>query len=772
MPQTTQIIPRFSFPYVETVINDNTELTDGTSDVVSDPRVTYAFAFTSSKGTDNKFIKKSTYSSGVATFGESNYKKYGQPLMQALDILRESNTDVWCMRVMPENATYANNVIILKYKEDAANVISYTKCNQGDPGALKVVESDPQENEVLKSDVVPYIADIAADEYVTKSETSDASKRRFVIKFAQKAITADEQNPASLDEAETQASVLADKAKAIVENPDAEDENGFKSIPILLVRSDGRGIYGNDFCLKVATNATYEKEYGIKMYAFNALTMDGGLRAIASYVGSLVSSTKYDQSTLIDDILDSVDVGVAPIQVSSFEDNIEVVYNAYKAFCLNQHDALLTEYDEKLESYNTKASSLDINNFKDIVGGTAAIPTDANKEVVAMVKEMQDIKNLIKETEADQIVDLDCFDPICGTTIDETSSLPYIAFESDDNSPSFNSVKGITLSEGNDGYFANPRQEKYIDENGEQQVKQWTYEEEVEHALNCAFDGTFDRRILASRRIPVNAFWDANYPFTVKSTLANLAIHRNDALCYLDCGTDIKTFSTSNINTLVKKYSIFDNRLISKNVQHFKVKERPKQKKVDVSITYFLAIQYAYHVGEYGSYIPFVKSYAQLSNHVKDSLEPSIEDYETDLKETLNNNRFNYFETLDDNTFQRSTQNTSQMKETDLIEENNVTTLYTLKREIERDISDRLYDFADESSRTVFANYEKAKYASWVGTKLQSLDISFTANEWESAHSILHCYLAIVFRGLQKRAIVEIDINKRTYTSTSSDDEE
>ena len=112
------------------------------------------------------------------------------------------------------------------------------------------------------------------------------------------------------------------------------------------------------------------------------------------------------------------------------------------------------------------------------------------------------------------------------------------------------------------------------------------------------------------------------------------------------------------------------------------------------------------------------------------------------------------------------------MKETDLIEENNVTTLYTLKREIERDISDRLYDFADESSRTVFANYEKAKYASWVGTKLQSLDISFTANEWESAHSILHCYLAIVFRGLQKRAIVEIDINKRTYTSTSSDDEE
>ena len=58
MPQTTQIVPKFSFPYVETVINDNT-LVDNTVDTNNvDPTVKYIFAFMSGKGEDNVFIRK------------------------------------------------------------------------------------------------------------------------------------------------------------------------------------------------------------------------------------------------------------------------------------------------------------------------------------------------------------------------------------------------------------------------------------------------------------------------------------------------------------------------------------------------------------------------------------------------------------------------------------------------------------------------------------------------------------------------------------------
>ena len=116
MPQVNQIVPKFSFPYAETVINDNTLVDNSTDTSNVDPTVKYVFAFMSGKGEDNKFIRKRSLDSFRNTFGDSNYKKYGQPLMMPLAILSNANTSVWCMRVMPENACYANNMIALAYK--------------------------------------------------------------------------------------------------------------------------------------------------------------------------------------------------------------------------------------------------------------------------------------------------------------------------------------------------------------------------------------------------------------------------------------------------------------------------------------------------------------------------------------------------------------------------------------------------------------------------------------------------------------------------------
>ena len=48
MAQTIQIVPRFSFPYVETVINDYTVYDDTITDYgISDPTVRYIFPFVS-----------------------------------------------------------------------------------------------------------------------------------------------------------------------------------------------------------------------------------------------------------------------------------------------------------------------------------------------------------------------------------------------------------------------------------------------------------------------------------------------------------------------------------------------------------------------------------------------------------------------------------------------------------------------------------------------------------------------------------------------------
>ena len=120
MPQTTQIIPKWTFPHVETYINDYTFVTDDTAPETVDTSVKEVLAFISSKGIDNTWIKKSSRESASKTFGKSNFKLYGQPLMQALEVVDHDNTSVWMMRVMPENATYANGIVSAYYKADVA----------------------------------------------------------------------------------------------------------------------------------------------------------------------------------------------------------------------------------------------------------------------------------------------------------------------------------------------------------------------------------------------------------------------------------------------------------------------------------------------------------------------------------------------------------------------------------------------------------------------------------------------------------------------------
>lgn len=720
MAQTTQIVPKFSFPYVQTVINDYTQVSQTTDATAADDTVKYVFAFTSGMGIDNVFVRKKSRSSAVATYGDSNYKKYGQPLMQALAVLEQENTSVWCMRVMPENAAYANNIVSMYYKIDEENAYP-----------------------------------------------DSPSKRKFRIKFTQKnAIDA------------TKKSSLQTAFKTldgIVVQGSYKDSEGFTQVPLLIVNAAGRGSYGNNYCVRITQNYSYEKEYGIKMYNFDTMTVDGGLTKIANYVGGLCTSSKYTAATLINDVLEDTETGVAPVDIYASDDNLEGVYDAYIAFCEEQHKLLQEEYETKLVSYAIPSGMLD-----------GSIPV--TEEYLDKVTELNNIQALIDATDEDALPDFDEFDPFFGIKVADTDSYPMLCYvqkltsdidtEAEDYDANdytktdileVGSTKGIVLSKGGNGYFDTPRTE--TDTEGKA-VTQWTYEDEVNECLVSAYDGTYDRRILAPRRIPADALWDANYAFKVKTTLASLSLLRNDAILYLDTGISDTSYSGSQIGSLIRDYSVFNSPLISKNLQHYTIKESTTQKRVVVSITYFLSMQYAYHMAEYGSHIPFVKGRAQLTGHVKDSLEPTVEDYESDLKETLYDNRFNYFETLDENVFQRGTQSTSQAAETDLTEESNTTTLYIMKRIIEQDIQQKLYDFSDETTRAAFKSTEEAAFADWIGNRVLSLSIDFKVNAWEGERSILHAYLSVVFRGLQKRAIVEIDINKRTYASATATDAE
>lgn len=722
MAQTTQIVPKFSFPYVETVINDYTLVTDGSVPSTEDSSVKQIYAVTASKGIDNVWVRKSSKESAVKTFGDSNFKRFGQPLMQALEVLDQENSQVWMMRVMPENAAYSNGIVSAYYKADSME------------------------------------------------DVADAHKRKFRIKLTSKSV----ENATTAKELATLA-LEADGATILVDgNAVYKDAEGFTQAQIMTVNYAGRGVCGDYFSMRISQALSYEKELGIKMYNFEVINSENGLSKDANYVGALVSSSKYsvEGTTLIDDVLADAEVGLAPIDVKVNEESVEQIYNAYVKFLKELHNDCVAEYETKLDQFAIP---------EEMMNGTVAVTEDFQ----AQYDELKEISAIIDRTEDDVIPDIDEFDIIFGQKVGSSDMLPGIAFPvaltddvdttADDydaamytttkNLVDFVSAKGLRLACGNDGYFANPRTVMV-----DGVATTYTLEDEVKECFIKAFNGTYDKKILSPRRMSVTAMFDAGYPYEVKKQIADLVLARNDCRLFLDTGI-IESLSDGVVKKLENDYSIFDEHLISVDIHNYFVKEPSTNKKVNVTISYFLAPQYVNHINNFGYHIPFVKDYAELSGHVRDSIRPVVEEYEVDLKESLCENRFNYFECMSENVFQRAIQNTTQKANTDLLEENNSAILYNIKRMIESDIQSQLYNFADERIRMSFIDVEKAKFASMEGNIVETIDIKFATSQYEFERSILHCYVEVVFRGLTKKAIVEIDINKRTYATTTTSEE-
>ena len=900
MAQTTQIVPKFSFPYVETHINDYTTVTNNNVDYgVMDPVVSYIFPFVSSKGIDNRFIKYHGRANIIKAYGNSNWKKYGQPLMQVLNIADSLNSEIWCMRVMPENAEYARNIVSVYYRGD------------------------------------------------TETNVREAHKRRFRIKFIKN--TAKSYNNDEDVYEDIKVTTVSDLQHARYTSDDVNvvDDEGYTCEPgVFTFRSAGRGVYGNNYRVRATQNMDYEKEYGIKMYDFEVLSNENALTKESTYTGTLVTSPKYETTSFINDVLDDTEVGTAPLFINVDEDAVENIYAAYADWFNANKDALVAEIDElktaidgtydaetdtfyttsdadsatietaryfdgilytcevKKGTYDAETHKFTLADNTEITEGEAGVvyyDTTATKYYeysttdTAFV-EITDTSSIIVEPASDKIYhdtttdkyyklesgtlvettsttdttitpvvdtqlyhdtttdkyyvytsvtttttdestgttttttgnayvtdddlapitdrmingtetystlakpivklirsitnmitvgapDVDTFDLLFGrgvrsqtqdqfiaypqrltSTIDQTAAdFDRNAYTDSENVVYFDSIEGINLEGGDDGYFdANNRRQVTTIVDGVEQVSYWSLDQEIEECYKKAFNGTYDKRILSPKRLKATALWDANYPMSVKSVLADLALCRNDGICYLDVGIR-SNLSLSNIESLIDDFAGFNDHKISKNIHHYYTREYNTKKKVPVTISYYLSRKFADHAVNYGTYIPFVKNQAQLDNFIKDSLSPTIEDYETTFKELLVENRFNYFDVVDDGVYQRATQNTTQTAISDLLEENNVHTLYDIKRIVEKDISDRLYDFTDQTIRQNFRNYEIAKFENWSSKQVQSFDIEFRMNEWEAERSILHAYISVVFRGLQKRAILEIDINKRTY---------
>lgn len=646
MPQATQIVPKYLHSHVETYINDYTKFDDSASTPV-DNNNKFICVFRSGKGPDNVLLKKDDLSDFIATYGNSNFAKYGQPLMMPIAMLTSGSATVYSMRVMPDDAFAANSILLMQYRFD----------------------------EESKKMIIRY-------------------RTKYIDKEAMASIGSSGYKTAKAFKKQLRQAAQAEVKESITDETDGTE---WKQLPIATFRMAGRGVYGNNYRWRIARNFEYENDYGIMMYTFECINASGSASTEASYVGAIVSSSQYRNITLINDILDDEEKGAVMMDVDVLEEYVNEAYDEFKVF---------------LETLDDVPEEL--------------IPTN------------------------------DTWDPFFGYQCNSSTKHPnmkVIGEATDTEDIGVDRAQGIALMGGDDGAFGSENPTDVFNATNECYVQ--------------AFSGEYDSVILSSRRSPCDAILDANYnadsehsQFDVKGTLYNMALARNDALLYLDAGTET---TKAHIDDMIAEYARFGSRNAVKEFQHYTVKDPGTMKKCEVTVTYFYAQKLPGHYQNYGSWIPFVKARCELTGHIKNSLEPAVDDLEMELKEKLYVNRFNYFETIDENVYQRAAQNTAQMDNSDLMEENNMNTLFALKKQLERDCWNSLYDFTSVEDRARFSESEQAKFASWIGSRVDTLNIVFDANAWEMERSIVHCYVSVQFRNMMKRVIIEIDVNKRNF---------
>jgi len=814
MAASVQIIPYYAHPHVHTVINDNTWY-DETVAVPQDPDdLPYATCIVTGadQGIDNTFVRLSSIRTKQALFGRGNFGKYGQPSLQA-DQLFNGNTNVWFCRVLPDNATYANMIVLAHFRTG------------------KILDELNQETGKSRLEI-KFSIDYAAVPNITDGAMKDIDVYEYATSLA---------------------------------SPTADPITGYMTLPLFYVRSSGRGQYGNKYSMRLARDVEAEREYNLKMYRYTLLTNDIQARVTNMFAGSMYQTARYDMSTLIDDVLDQFPTGSAPVFIKAFEENFIHLFKYYsEVIAINEAYVLVSGTPEDVQELKM-AQAITMDSFDPIFGIVLntriaqSIPYYRNytvKPTGEYIPPDFEVPNTLGAVKPLNLVDwtgafigarvLVIADPLNGgrrwmyTIINIESGTDDIVYdegiEVDIDDDQYDGLDlqlqvGHMFSGGHDGDF----QEITVGGNtrppNNAEMKLLLSREFVK-----AFRGEKDRKILSPARVTLDFIFDANYNMTsdenlqldtysaplyhhstvltdmdakslailgsdsflmdfndlnVKRAMYDLNVFRNKngmtinlaegagCLLHLDCNlTGLRNVAVSNeLMDVINMMEEFDGRNCSIDLGYYEIFDPVSNKRIPVTAAYYIAQNLIPHLMRQGLNKPFVYSYAQLrsiqrnqttrlvsGNFIRDTFRPDIDLIDWDVKERLFMSRLNYWLTEDEGRLvQRAVQNTRQRDASALLEENNVRVLNVLKKNLEKACRGYLYEWNEPTVRQGYTDAQMEIYRPWMGTMVQNIEIVFTANEWEQERMIMRCLCYVSLRDIIKRIILEINIQRPIY---------
>ena len=818
MSQTSsavQIIPYYAQPHVHTVIKDNTQYDETVAVPDSTDNLPYStcVATGADSGIDNTWVRLTLKKTKQAIFGKGNFSKYGQSSLQ-VDSLFNGATNVWFLRALPDNATYANLVVLAHYRKG------------------NILDDLNQETGKKRLEIKFSLA------YANKPKLSDGAKQDYDIEAFARSL----------------------------ESSTADPKTGYMTVPLFYVRSIGRGQYGNVYSMGISRDTDAEKEYNLKMYKFNLLSNSDTTKVINEFTGSLVQTVRYDMSTLISDVLDQFSLGSAPVKIVPFEDSVTTLFEFYKDIVVENQRYINSSSNTAadLEELSV-AAAITEDTFDPIFGmrlntrTSEKIPYYRNytvKSTGAWTAPALVVPNTIGSTKPLNTADwntayvgakvLVVADPLneghrwMYTVMHIDSTTGNIVYdEGVESAIDEDQYDGINLGlnvghmfdGGHDGDF------QEITVNGKTR-KPTNAEMKIllSREFVKAYRGEKDRKILSPARVNLDFMFDANYNMTseegiaidsttsplfngstvltdrdaqqlailgtstmaidfsdlnVKKAMYDLNEFRNrngmtinlaqGAGCslYLDCNlTGLATIGVNyELINVINMLEEFDGRATSIDLGYYEIYDPVSGKRIKVTTSYFLAQNLIPHILAKGLNKPFTNSFAQLKalqkdnslvvsgNMIRDSFRPDIDLIDWDVKEQLYKSRINYYLTTEEGKLvQRAVQNTRQREASALLEENNVRVLNVLKKGLEKACRGYQYEWNEPAARKGYTDSQTEIYRPWIGTMVEDLKINFEANEWEQNRMIMHCYCDVKFRDIVKRIILEININRPDYT--------
>lgn len=817
---TAQIIPYYAHPHVHTVINDNT-FYDETVAVATSDELPFATAVVTGAdtGIDNTFIRLKDLKTKQELFGKGNFQKYGQSSIQA-DVLFNGNTNVWFCRVLPDNALYANIIYLAhyrkgkildelgqetgKYRLEIKFSIAYAAKPYLAEGAKTDAEIEAFARSLVTNTADPqtgyftvplfYVRSTGRGQYGNNYSISigrdiDAEKEYNTKMYSFNLI--DNTNITSIKNIFSGSLYQTSKWEVSTLISDVLDQYSTGSVPVSIHPFEDYFQTLYDFYKNEVVNANlaYIQGSGAAADDVAELKIAQGITEDSfDPIFGLILNTRTGESIPYyrnytikesgpwvppDLVIPAVGGSTKPLNLSDWSNatvgarvlvTADPLNNGYRwMYTIVSIDTTTGNivYDEGVETAidadqydginiaQSVGHSLDgghDGDFQEItVNGETRMPNAAemklllSREYVKAFRGEKDRKILSPAR-----VNLDfLFDANYNMTSDETLTI-------DTNTvPLYNNSTILTDQD----------------------------------AQTLAILG-------GSSTLPLN-FTDLN----VKKAMYDLNEFRNrngmtinleqGAGCslYLDCNlTGLKIINVNyELMNIINMMKDFTGRQTSIDLGYYEIFDPSSKRRIKVTTSYFLAANLIPHLMKEGLNKPFTYNYAQLTafqkdaaymitgNMIRDSFRPDIDLIDWDVKESLYKSRINYYLTKDEGrTVQRAVQNTRQLEASALLEENNVRVLNTLKKGLEKACRGYLYQWNEPEVRKGYTEAQMQVYRPWIGTMVQDLDIQFTANEWEQERMIMHCYVSVKFRDIIKRIILEININRPDYSSSSS----